>query len=172
MRTLFERIAVVVMTILAAIIIVLTGQYVHLYTQVVTSKTELKASTAALVKAKVLLSEVFAQPVDTLDRFSTPVAVTAYTARAEECDDTPETTADNTPSRVGIIAMSHDLFRDMNLTFGDRVMVEVAGKNLGVFEIRDSMNRRWTRRVDILHGNLAAARLFGHNEDGRLIWVR
>jgi 3D (Asp-Asp-Asp) domain-containing protein len=122
-------------------------------------------------EAKALLSQVFKRKVTDLTTFTTSVTITAYTAREEECDATPEITADGTPSRVGVVAMSQDMFRKHNLTFGDRVMLMVDGENLGVFEIRDTMNQRWTDRIDILHGNLKAARLFGKTK-GEIMWVQ
>lgn len=92
---------------------------------------------------------------------SLTVTASAYTARAIECDDSPETTADNTPSRIGLLAVSPDLRLEMGLRFGEVVLLMEGDEALGVFQIRDSMNSRYRRRVDVLHGNVEAARLFG-----------
>ena len=99
------------------------------------------------------------------------VTVSAYTARAEECDTTPEVTADMTPSRIGLLAVSPDMISDGHVTYGDTVALIDSGEFLGVFVIHDTMNRRYTHRVDILHGNVRAALLFGIRQNVELIRV-
>lgn len=99
------------------------------------------------------------------------VTVSAYTARAEECDNTPEVTADMTPSRIGVLAVSPDMISDGHVTYGDTVALIDGGEFLGVFVIHDTMNRRYTHRVDILHGNVRAALLFGIRQNVELIRV-
>lgn len=97
--------------------------------------------------------------------YSTDVTITAYSASTRETDDTPELTADLTPSRVGLLAVSCDLINEFGLKFGERVLIP----EYGVFEIRDIMNKRFKKRVDILHANRKAALKFGKRE-GKLIW--
>ena len=99
------------------------------------------------------------------------VTVSAYTARAEECDSTPEVTADMTPSRVGVLAVSPDMLSDGRVRYGDTVALIDGGEFLGGFVIHDTMNRRFTHRVDILHGNVRAALLFGIRHNVELIRV-
>ena len=36
------------------------------------------------------------------------------------------------------------------LNYGDWIVIEGAGKNSGVYQVRDTMNPKWTKRVDIL----------------------
>jgi 3D (Asp-Asp-Asp) domain-containing protein len=83
------------------------------------------------------------------------VTATAYTARKEECNSEPWITASGTPSRVGVIAISRDLER-VGVNLGDFVIV----KGMGLFRVEDRMNKRWEKRIDILHANLEAARRF------------
>jgi 3D (Asp-Asp-Asp) domain-containing protein len=97
---------------------------------------------------------------------STPIEITAYTAREIECDSTPEVTADMTPSRIGLLAISRDLRSELGIQFGQTVVLE----GMGVFKVHDLMNKRYRRRVDILHANPKAAELFG-KQKGVLIWI-
>lgn len=100
--------------------------------------------------------------------FSTPVTVTAYTARVQECDSTPWVTANMTPSRPGILAVSRDLEHELGIKFGDTVWLE----GLGFYVVADRMNARWTRRVDILHASLKAAKRFSTRENVTMTWLR
>ena len=83
------------------------------------------------------------------------VTATAYTARKEECNAQPWITASGTPSRVGVIAVSRDM-EELGIGMGDVVII----KGMGLFRVEDRMNKRWEKRVDILHANLQAAKLF------------
>lgn len=123
-------------------------------------------------KAYRLIEKVFrVGTIESLTYAATPVTVSAYTARAGECDSTPEVTADMTPSRIGLLAVSRDLRTEIGLQFGDVVLLADGSDVLGVFQIRDVMNKRYRRRVDILHGNVEAARLFGVRENVTLTWI-
>jgi 3D (Asp-Asp-Asp) domain-containing protein len=114
-----------------------------------------------------LVGEVFKITIDEdFTIYSTPVTVTAYTAREEECNSEPWITADGTPSRIGLLAVSRDILTELNLKYGQRVLLQ----DYGVFEIRDTMNKRWRRRVDILHADPESARRFG-KKDTVLTWI-
>ena len=102
-----------------------------------------------------------------MEREQVWVTITGYSARPQETDSTPELTADMTPSRIGLLAVSRDLLSEVGLRYGQRVLLQP----YGLFEVRDTMNKRFTRRVDILHATPEAARLFGKRE-GQLIWVK
>lgn len=125
-----------------------------------------------LTKAHELIEDVFnIEIADGFTSYSIPVTASAYTARAQECDVTPEVTADMTPSRIGLLAVSRDLIEVMGFKFGDIVMLTDGGESLGVFVIRDVMNARYTNRVDILHASAKAARLFGVKRSVLLVRV-
>jgi len=91
---------------------------------------------------------------------STNVAITAYSASVEECDSEPWYTASGSLSRIGVLAVSRDLLSEVGLTYGQVVILE----NIGVFRIQDTMNPRFSHRVDILMGNPTAAKLWGRKK--------
>jgi len=97
--------------------------------------------------------------------YRTPVTVTAYSSRVRETDDTPHITADMTTVRVGIIAVSRDLLDELGMVMGQRVLIP----GYGVFEIRDKMNKRHRRRVDIWMADTRAATLHGVKQS-QLMW--
>lgn len=74
---------------------------------------------------------------------SLEVHVTWYTSTVEECDSTPFITADGSRVRHGIIAVSRDLLE--TFSYGDSLYVD----GFGWYEVHDTMNARWTSRVDI-----------------------
>jgi 3D (Asp-Asp-Asp) domain-containing protein len=130
-------------------------------------RDELGASYLEIATLSADLNRVFKRPLGTPYKglAQRRVTITAYSARVQECDSTPELTADSTPSRIGLLAVSRDLLEVFD--YGDRVLLE----DYGIFEVRDTMNERFTDRVDILHATPEAARLFGKQE-GRLMWPR
>jgi 3D (Asp-Asp-Asp) domain-containing protein len=84
------------------------------------------------------------------------VTVTTYTPSVEECDSTPLVTASgfkinpNHPKKHRIIAVSRDLKRKYK--FGKKVRITGIGKYSGTYTVRDVMNKRYRKRVDILIG--------------------
>ena len=85
---------------------------------------------------------------------SVEVDITAYTARKEECDETPWFTAImEEPVPGWTVAVSHDL----KYMLGKRVYI----KGFGVRRVNDLMNSRYTKRVDILVPTVALARKIG-----------
>jgi 3D (Asp-Asp-Asp) domain-containing protein len=84
------------------------------------------------------------------------VTVTAYTPSVEECDSTPDITASGfkidtlNPGRHKIIAVSRDLKRKWK--FGTKIKIVGIGKYSGIYTIKDVMNKRYKKRIDILVG--------------------
>lgn len=86
------------------------------------------------------------------------VTVTMYNPTREQTDRTPNELADGTkinPKKATsyrYVALSRDLLKRWGGTFdyGDYIAIEGAGKNDGVYQVRDTMNKRFTNRVDIL----------------------
>ena len=84
------------------------------------------------------------------------VTATTYTPSVRETDSTPLVTASGfkinpkNPKRHRIIAVSRDLKRKYK--FGTRVKVTGAGKYSGEYVVRDVMNKRYRKRIDILIG--------------------
>jgi 3D (Asp-Asp-Asp) domain-containing protein len=84
------------------------------------------------------------------------VTATTYTPSVRETDSTPLVTASGfkiNPKRAKqhrIIAVSRDLKRKYK--FGTRVKISGAGKYSGEYVVRDVMNKRYKKRIDILIG--------------------
>ena len=82
------------------------------------------------------------------------VTMTTYRAVAEECDSTPNITASGfkitNPKKHKIIAVSHDLKKKWK--WGTKVRITGAGRLSGTYYVRDLMNKRYRKRIDILIG--------------------
>ena len=84
------------------------------------------------------------------------VTLTTYTPTVEECDSTPLITAsgfkinERNPRRHRIVAVSRDLKRKYK--FGTKLRIKGAGKYDGTYTVRDVMNKRFRKRIDILVG--------------------
>ena len=82
------------------------------------------------------------------------VTITTYTPSVEECDSTPLITAsgfkinERNPKRHRIVAVSRDLKRKYK--FGTKLRIKGAGKYDGTYTVRDVMNKRFRKRIDIL----------------------
>jgi 3D (Asp-Asp-Asp) domain-containing protein len=113
--------------------------------------------------------------------FTKQVTATAYSAEVRQCDSTPETTAFNNPTRMGIIALSRDLLSNTSMGEGSVVIVSCREFS-GVFIVDDktSTHKRKdtdhpveiTNQIDVLHANEKAALLFGVKQNVTLTWVR
>lgn len=82
------------------------------------------------------------------------VSVTMYTIDPKQTDSLPLETASGfmldsiNPKKHRIIAVSHDLKRKMK--WGQKVRVTGVGKWSGDYYVRDLMNKKWYRKIDIL----------------------
>ena len=89
------------------------------------------------------------------------VTVTTYNPTIHQCDDTPHITADGThfktwrATEYRYVALSRDLLSRWGgpFNYGDYIVIEGAGDRDGVYQVRDTMNPKWTNRVDILTTN-------------------
>ena len=115
--------------------------------------------------ARKLLSKVFQRDMTAYSLASTTVTITAYSAREAETDDSPHLTADMSYSRIGLLAVSRDMLA--YLDYGQIVLLP----NYGLFRVSDTMAKRFTHRVDILHSSPRSARLFGKHINQTLIWT-
>jgi 3D (Asp-Asp-Asp) domain-containing protein len=66
-------------------------------------------------------------------------------------------TASGLKVKEGMVAVSRDVERNLNLDFGDRVLLH----GLGVFEFQDRMAARCQKKVDIFMKTKKKARYFG-----------
>jgi 3D (Asp-Asp-Asp) domain-containing protein len=73
-------------------------------------------------------------------------------------------TAAGTRPRVGILALSRDVERALQVRFGDQVSLG----GLGTYTFGDRMPRQWHRRVDLYLPPHARARHFGIRHGVRL----
>ena len=89
------------------------------------------------------------------------VTVTTYNPTVRQCDSTPNITADGTKfhtwkaSSYRYVALSRDLLSRWGgpFNYGDYIVIEGTGDKDGVYQVRDTMNPKWTNRVDILTTN-------------------
>ena len=96
---------------------------------------------------------VLAFPRPTLCVTMSIVSVTAY----HHCPGSKGITSSGRRVGVGMIALSRDLERNLNMDFGDRVLLH----GMGVFEFQDRMAPRWNKKADIYLNNQCKARDFG-----------
>ena len=91
------------------------------------------------------------------------VTVTTYNPTVKQCDDTPNQTADGTyikpwkATDYRYVALSRDLLSRWGgpFEYGDYVVIEGTedGEWDGIYQVRDTMNAKWVKRVDILTTN-------------------
>lgn len=83
------------------------------------------------------------------------VTLTTYRAIKSQTDETPDITASGykidlkNPSGHKIIAVSRDLKKN-GWDFGKRVKIDGAGSLDGIYTIRDLINKRFRKRIDVL----------------------
>jgi 3D (Asp-Asp-Asp) domain-containing protein len=78
------------------------------------------------------------------------VTATAYNSLANQTDDDPTVAAwgDTLEPGMKVIAVSRDLL-DSGLTHNTKVWIEDVP---GTYYVKDKMNRRWTKKIDIYMG--------------------
>ena len=89
------------------------------------------------------------------------VTVTTYNPTRAQTDSTPNETADGTiikpwkATSYRYVALSRDLLSRWGgpFEYGDYVVIEGTGNWDGVYQVRDTMNPKWVKRVDILTTN-------------------
>ena len=95
------------------------------------------------------------------NKISYKVTVTTYNPTRSQTDSTPNELADGTkikPWRATdyrYVALSRDLIARWGgpFEYGDYIVIEGTGKWDGIYQVRDTMNPKWTNRVDILTTN-------------------
>ena len=95
------------------------------------------------------------------NKISYKVTVTTYNPTKEQCDSTPNITADGTkikPWRATdyrYVALSRDLIARWGgpFEYGDYIVIVGTDGWDGIYQVRDTMNPKWTNRVDILTTN-------------------
>jgi len=97
---------------------------------------------------------------------------TMYNPTRAQCDETPNITADGTrinpkiASNYRYVALSRDLLKRWGgpFDYGEYITVEGTnnGKHDGIWQVRDTMNPKWLKRVDFLMTD--GTRPFKYNE--------
>lgn len=126
----------------------------------------LRLFTPSLIFLLLLLSGAWAKAPKTLI-----LKATAYTSSIRETDRTPQITATGARTRVGIIAVSRDMLRQ--LPYGSRVVLEDMGTSRGgagrfsylfrdrVFVVEDTMHPRKREQIDVWLPDQGTAIRFG-----------
>ena len=91
----------------------------------------------------------------------TTVTVTMYRANKIECDADPDITADGTKihvpqsSRYRYVALSRNLLKRWggNFNYGDYILLKGTNNRDGIYQVRDTMNSKFTNVVDILESH-------------------
>ena len=89
------------------------------------------------------------------------VTVTTYNPTKQQTDSTPNQLADGTiikpwkATEYRYVALSRDLISRWGgpFEYGDYVVIEGTDGWDGIYQVRDTMNAKWTNRVDILTTN-------------------
>lgn len=85
------------------------------------------------------------------------VVITKYRPLPEETDDTPLQTADLSEismlklyrGEIKWVAVSRDLLKKYG--YGSKIKISTGDPEIdGIYEVHDTMNKRWTSRIDIL----------------------
>ena len=114
------------------------------------------------------------------------VTVTTYNPTEEQTDSTPNQTADGTiikpwkATEYRYVALSRDLLSRWGgpFEYGDYVVIEGTGKHDGVYQVKDTMNPKWVKRVDILrtpgsrqfkYNNITLTK-YGTDDNNDLAW--
>ena len=95
------------------------------------------------------------------NKYGIEVDVTMYQPDKIQCDDTPDITADGTRIRIHkaseykFVALSRNLLKRWGgpFDYGDFILLKGTDGKDGVYQVRDTMNPKWTKRVDILTTN-------------------
>ena len=113
------------------------------------------------VENKMLKQRISELETQYTNKIAYQVTVTTYNPTTHQCDDTPHITADGThfktwkATQYRYVALSRDLLSRWGgpFNYGDYIVIEGAGDRDGVYQVRDTMNPKWTNRVDILTTN-------------------
>ena len=91
-------------------------------------------------------------------KYGIEVDVTMYQPVVRQTDNTPNVTADGTRIRISrasdykFVALSRNLLSRWGgpFNYGDFILIKGTDKKDGVYQVRDTMNKRYVNRIDIL----------------------
>jgi 3D (Asp-Asp-Asp) domain-containing protein len=117
-----------------------------------------KMAKSCLMGIVVIMAGITMLPQRTMCVTMSIVTVTAYHPGVyDPCTGRKGVTASGHKVKEGMVAVSRDVERSLNLGFGDRVLLH----GLGVFEFQDRMAARLHKKVDIYMDCTSKARRFG-----------
>ena len=104
------------------------------------------------------------------NKISYKVTVTTYNPTVAQCDNTPHITADGThfktwkATEYRYVALSRDLLSRWGgpFNYGDYIVIEGTNGWDGIYQVRDTMAAKFTKRVDILRSR--GSRKFKYNQ--------
>ena len=108
-----------------------------------------------------------------------PVTVTMYQPIRGQTDSTPNILADGTrilvreASNYKFIAVSRNLLKRFGgfLDYGDWILLRGTSHKDGVYQVRDTMNKRFVNRIDILESEHIKPYMFPEAEIVKLTWA-
>ena len=138
--------------ILAIIIVMFNG---YVWTEIFDNYKEFHRDS---VRELTLENERLKALVDEFKLEGMEVTVTMYHPVRSQTDSTPDILADGTRIRVHkaseyrFIAVSRNLLKRHGgfLEYGDFIVLSGTDHKDGVYQVKDTMNKRWVNRVDIL----------------------
>lgn len=80
------------------------------------------------------------------ERVFKDIIITSYNNESNQTDDSPNVTATNRGVREGIVAVSYDFINKGQIHYGDLLYINCFNK---WYLVEDTMNKRFTKRVDI-----------------------
>ena len=112
-------------------------------------------------------------------KYGVEVDVTMYRPNVRETDSTPNITADGTRFRIGkasdykYIALSRNLLKRWGgpFDYGDFILLKGAKDKDGVYQVRDTMNKKWVNVVDILESKHVEPYKYMNAHIFKLPWV-
>ena len=158
------------------IIVILNG---YIWTNIFESyKEELLIGSTERVRQLISEAEKLTKLVDDYKLEGLDVTVTMYHPVRRQTDSTPNILADGTRIRIHkaseyrFIAVSRNLLKRFGgwLDYGDFIFLRGTDGKDGVYQVRDTMNRRFVNRIDILESpgtkpyKFASAKINKHNK--------
>ena len=112
-------------------------------------------------------------------RYGIEVDVTMYQPLYPQTDKTPNITADGTRIRISkasdykFVALSRNLLKRWGgpFDYGDFILLKGAEDKDGVYQVRDTMNKKWVNVVDILESKHVEQYKYMNAHIFKLPWV-
>jgi 3D (Asp-Asp-Asp) domain-containing protein len=132
-----------------------------------------------VIESLVMRNDSLEMELRKYEEFGVAVKVTMYQPVRRQTDSTPNILADGTrirtqeASNYKYIAVSRNLLRRFGgwLDYGDFILLRGTDHKDGVYQVRDTMNKRFVNRIDILESPNVNPYMFPYAEIVKLDWV-